>query len=590
MAISTSSNIWLWTNEFTIHGNKPYFITFEAIRFHGAIWYTAVQNTPASTIKSHYDGVHIYEGNLSDTEFNMITIPDVLERNARQYPSDTALVELQKDASLRREITWSEFNSEVNKVANALLSAGITRGDKVIHWMMNSIDWLICYFGILKTGAWAVPLNFRFTDQDFKYCADISQAKAMILGTEFIERTDSVRKYLGSITKYVVVGEGAPGYMLPYQELVAGAPHDSPGILLVGQDCCSLYFTSGTTGAPKPILLTHDNLKCAAITEYAHHHQVKEDNFILIPPLYHTGSKMHWFGSLMVGSRATLLRDVTPKSILEAVHSERGSIVWLLVPWAYDILFAIESGQIDTDAYDLTCWRLMHIGAQPVPPALVRKWKALFPAMLYDTNYGLSESTGPGCVHLGIENIHKVGAIGKAGFNWETRIVDEQGKDVDKRQIGELVVRGDGVMKEYYRNPEKTAEVLKDGWLYTGDMATTDEDGFIYLVDRKKDVIITGGENIYPVEVEEVLHNMQQIYDAAVIGLPDVRLGEIAVAIIDAKPGAQVDESEILEFCRKNLARHKVPRRIIFDKVPRNPTGKIEKPRLREKYHNTFSA
>ena len=204
--------------------------------------------------------------------------------------------------------------------------------------------------------------------------------------------------------------------------------------------------------------------------------------------------------------------------------------------------------------------------------------------MQYDTNYGLSESTGPGCVHLGIENERKVGAIGKAGFNWETKIVDDKGDEVTRGKIGELLVKGDGVMREYYRNPEKTAEALRNGWLYTSDMAMMDDDGFIFLVDRKKDVIITGGENIYPVEVEDTLHNLSKVYDVAVIGIPDERLGEIAVVIVDPKPNHIITEAEVLDFCRQNLAKHKIPRKVIFDKVPRNPTGKIEKPKLREKY------
>jgi len=514
----------------------------------------------------------------------MITVPEMLARNARMYPDDCALVELKSGAGNRREITWKEFDREANRVANALLGRGIGKGDRIILWMMNSIDWLIVYFGILRSGAWVVPLNFRFTGQDLKYCADISEAKMMVIGPEFIERVDSVRGQLPLVERYVCMGDKTSDYMVSFQSMLAGYDGASPAIQVNGEDNCSLYFTSGTTGAPKPILLTHNNLKSAAITEYAHHHQTKDDNFILIPPLYHTGSKMHWFGSLVVGSRATLINDISPANILNTVHEERGTIVWLLVPWAHDILMALEKGQVRKEDYDLSCWRLMHIGAQPVPSSLIKQWKKVFPGMQYDTNYGLSESTGPGCVHLGIENEHKVGAIGRPGFNWETRIVDDKGNNVAQGAIGELLVRGDGVMREYYKNPEKTAECLKEGWLYTGDMAMSDEDGFIFLVDRKKDVIITGGENIFPVEVEDILHNIDKVYDAAVIGIPDMRLGEIAVAIVDPKPGETLTESEVLDFCNANLARHKVPRRVIFDKVPRNPTGKIEKPKLREKY------
>ena len=209
-----------------------------------------------------------------------------------------------------------------------------------------------------------------------------------------------------------------------------------------------------------------------------------------------------------------------------------------------------------------------------------------FPNHQYDTNYGLSESTGPGCVHLGMENIHKVGAIGVPGIGWETKIVDEEGKIVAQGEVGELCVKGPGVMKEYYKDPEATAAVLKDGWLFTGDMARQDEDGFIFLVDRKKDVIISGGENLYPVQIEDFLAAMPKIHDVAVIGLPDKRLGEIAAAIIQVKEGMTCTEDEIRSFCL-DLPRYKRPRKIIFADVPRNATGKIEKPKLREIYCGT---
>lgn len=292
---------------------------------------------------------------------------------------------------------------------------------------------------------------------------------------------------------------------------------------------------------------------------------------------------MHWFGSLLSGSRAVLLRGVKPQWILRAVTEEKCTIVWLLVPWAQDLLNAIEAGKINLDDYMLDQWRLMHIGAQPVPPSLINRWKQIFPNHQYDTNYGLSESIGPGCVHLGVENIHKVGAIGKPGYNWEAKIVDEHGNEVEQGGVGELAVRGDGVMLCYYKNKEATGEVLRNGWLYTGDVARMDEDGFIYLVDRKKDVIISGGENLYPVEIEDFLNTNTKIKDVAVIGLPDERLGEMAAAVIELKEGEDCTEEEINEFC-KALPRYKRPRKIIFADVPRNPTGKIEKPVLREKY------
>ncbi len=288
----------------------------------------------------------------------------------------------------------------------------------------------------------------------------------------------------------------------------------------------------------------------------------------------------------MTGSKAVLLRGVRPDWVLHAVSEERCTIVWLLVPWVQDILDALDRGDLKKEDFRLSQWRLMHIGAQPVPPSLVRRWLKTFPAHQYDVNYGLSESIGPGCVHLGMENIDKLGAIGKAGYGWETRVVREDGSDVPAGEVGELAVRGDGVMKCYYHNVKATDEVLRDGWLYTGDMARMDAEGFIYLVDRKKDVIISGGENLYPVQIEDFLRSHKSIKDVAVIGLPDKRLGEIAAAIIEIKEGESLTEQEVVEFCLE-LPRYKRPRRIIFDKVPRNPTGKIEKPRLREKYCGT---
>ena len=317
--------------------------------------------------------------------------------------------------------------------------------------------------------------------------------------------------------------------------------------------------------------------------EQKHHDIQHDDTFLCIPPLYHTGAKFHWMGSLFAGSKAVLLKGTSPEIILKAVSDEQCTIVWLLVPWAQDILDALDRGDIKLSDYKLDQWKLMHIGAQPVPPSLIRRWKEYFPHHKYDTNYGLSESTGPGCVHLGMENIHKVGAIGIPGYRWEVKVVDEQGNAVPQGEVGELCVKGPGVMTCYYNTPEAPAEVLKDGWLYTGDMAMQDADGFYFLVDRKKDVVVSGGENIYPVQIEDFLRTNDKIKDVAVIGLPDKRLGEICGAVIELKPGAVCDEAEINDFCLA-LPRYKRPRKIIFAEIPRNATGKIEKPVLRKRY------
>ena len=464
-----------------------------------------------------------------------------------------------------------------------LLSRGVKKGDKVAILMMNCLEWLPIYMGILKTGALAVPFNFRYSADEIQYCADLAEVDVLLFGPEFIGRIESIVDELSKNRLLIYVGENCPTFAESYRELVADCSSEKPDIVVKDDDDGAIYFSSGTTGFPKAILHKHLSLMTAAEVEQHHHSTGRDDCFLCIPPLYHTGAKMHWMGSLVAGSKAVLLRGTKPQYIFDAVSREHCTIVWLLVPWAQDILDALDSGALRIEDYELDQWRLMHIGAQPVPPSLIKRWMAYFPKHQYDTNYGLSESIGPGCVHLGVENTHKVGAIGIPGYGWQCKIVDENGEPVKQGEAGELCVKGNGVMECYYRNPEATAEVLKDGWLFTGDVAMQDEDGFIFLVDRKKDVIVSGGENLYPVQIEDFLRQHNKISDVAVIGLPDKRQGEIAGAIIQIKEGMTCTEEEIEEFCQ-GMPRYKRPRKIIFADVPRNATGKIEKPLLRKRY------
>ena len=533
----------------------------------------------------------------------MNTIAEILERNAREWPNDVALVEIDTpdegrhktwreaelvesvpDRAFRVEMTWLDFEVRANRFANFLLSRGYKKGDKVAILLMNCLEWLPIYFGVLKAGCMAVPLNFRYTADEIKYCLGLADASALVFGPEFTGRVEQIADRIPQVRTRLYVGADCPIFAESYRNLVTYCNSTPPSVPMTPDDDAAIYFSSGTTGFPKAIVLQHHCLLHSCKVEQAHHGQTKDDCFLCIPPLYHTGAKMHWFGSFLVGGRAVLLKGVKPEWILRAVSEERCTVVWLLVPWAQDILDAIERGDVKLEDYRLSQWRLMHIGAQPVPPALIKRWKAVFPHHQYDTNYGLSESTGPGAVHLGVENIDHVGAIGVAGYGRPTKIVGKDGvTPVAPGEVGELALKGPGVMKEYYHNPEATAEILKkDGWLLTGDMAE-ERDGFIYLVDRAKDVIITGGENLYPVQIEDFLRAHPAVKDVAVIGLPDSRLGEIAAAIISVKEGASLTEAEVEEFCL-GMPRYKRPRKIIFAEVPRNPTGKIEKPKLRQMY------
>ena len=530
-------------------------------------------------------------------------ITELLERNAKLYGDEVALVEVNPEVQekrtvtwkeynlieatgtepYRREITWGVFDEKANRVANMLMDRGVRKGQKVGILLMNCLEWLPIYMGILKTGALAVPLNFRYTAKEIEYCVELADVDVLFFGFEFIGRVEEIEPVISQSRILFYVGDHCPTFAESYIQAASNCPSTPPKVLVEDTDEAAIYYSSGTTGFPKAILLDHTALMQAARMEAIHHETTHEDVFLCIPPLYHTGAKMHWMGSLFTGSRAVILKGNSPKAILKTASAEHCTIVWLLVPWAQDILVALDSGAINLKNYDLKQWRLMHIGAQPVPPSLIKHWLEYFPKHKYDTNYGLSESTGPGCVHLGMENVHKVGAIGVPGYGWECRIVDEDGKVVKQGEVGELCVKGPGVMRCYYHDPEATAATLKDGWLFTGDMAMQDPDGFYFLVDRKKDVIVSGGENIYPVQVEDFLAANRKIHDVAVIGIPDHRLGEAAAAIVQVREGETLTEEELERFCM-DLPRYKRPKKFIFDDVIRNATGKLDKVAMRKKY------
>lgn len=530
-----------------------------------------------------------------------MVVTDYLERNSYLYGAETALIELNpadstakqnwKEYSLiqanrfavpRAEISWRVFDEKANRCANFLISHGIKKGDKVALIMYNCLDWLPIYFGILKTGAVAVPFNFRYSADEILYCANLAEVKVIFFGEEFIGRIESISDKLNDKT-LIFVGNNCPNFAESYHILSANCSSLKPNVYLTEDDDAAIYFSSGTTGFPKAILHKHRSLTQAAEMEQVHHLTTRNDNFLCIPPLYHTGAKFHWMGSLVAGSKAVLLKGTKPRDILSAVSDELCTIVWLLVPWAQDILDELDAGTLKLSDFNLSQWRLMHIGAQPVPPSLIKRWKSYFPNHQYDTNYGLSESTGPGCVHLGIGNEHKIGAIGIPGYRWQAKIIDSNLNELPADTVGELAVKGPGVMQCYYNDEKATAEVLKNGWLLTGDMARKDSDDFIYLVDRKKDVIVSGGENIYPVQIEDFLRKCDKIKDVAVIGVADRRLGEKAAAIVELKTGAELSEEDLMKFCN-DLPRYKRPKVVIFAPVPRNATGKIDKVQLRQRY------
>jgi len=515
---------------------------------------------------------------------NKMNIVDLVEKNARLYPDEIAYVEIRPVSKVRKDISWIQFHEQTNRIANIFLDKGIEKGRSVLLLGKNAISWLVAYFAVLKTGAWIVPLNFRFTEDDILYCAAVAEPIAFIFDETLEKKIEKIRQSVSSIKHYFSINQGPLEGIEPLEKLLEEGSADSPESSLRNDDSCALYFTSGTTGDPKPVLLTHANFMCIAAGEAVNNNIKHTDCFLMMPPLYHLAIG-RLLGVLIQGGRTVLLTEkIAPGYILESIDKERISLLFLLVPWALDLLESLDKGENSKDDYDLKSWRRTVMGAQAVPPSVVHRLKEYFPKIPYSTVYGLSESGGPGIIYLGVENEQKIGAIGKANMLWDARIVDRDGRDVKQGDVGELIVKGNGVMREYYKNPELTAQSIREGWLYTGDLAKMDDDGFIFLVDRKKDIVICGGENIFPIEVEEIIRQHQKVYDVAVIGTPDERLGEIVTAVIQLKSGKSLSHEEINAFCEEKLPRYKRPRSIIFDTVPRSATGKIEKPKLRKKY------
>lgn len=506
--------------------------------------------------------------------------------HARHLPDKICLIERNPAQNERRTLTWKQFNDEINKVANYLSKElGIKDGDYVMHLQNNSLEWLITYYGIIKIGAVIVPLNFRFVGQDILYAAEVCDPKAFIIGPEFLPVVQPVQKDLKTVDKYICVGGDVPADMVDYKTIAASDDTSEAIVDVDDMHALAMMFTSGTTGKPKPVMHTHFSLNNTAIGNGMSYFVEKNDNYLFFLPLYHSGTMFLWAPFYATGATGTILRDLKdPKWIIEAVAEEKCTDVLFVVPIAIGILNAIDSGDLKLSDYDLSNWRYMEIGAQPVPFDVMKKLVEILPCKVSNI-YGITEGGGGGTFNLYPEDvIRKPGSIGKPTFGVEAKLVDFEEKEVGPGEVGELIFTTRRMMKEYHNNPEKTAETLKDGWLYTGDLLQTDDEGYYYIVDRKKDMITSGGENIFPVEIEDALMANSKIDDVACIGYPDERLVEIVMAIVQLKEGESMTEEEVIEFAKTKISMYKLPRKIVFDQVMRNPTGKLMKPEMREKY------
>lgn len=507
-----------------------------------------------------------------------MNLGSLLSQSARKFPE---LLAIECEG---RSYTYRGFNEEVNRLAHGLLQQGVNKGDKLAIMMKNSDHFVFTFFAAAKIGAIAVPVNFRLTATEVQYILDQSDAAFVVCDKEF-EQIIAEAKKDTAVRMVITVGEPETVGFYSYEKVLADCI-DEPDVEVSEKDDVEILYTSGTTGRPKGALFDHSQIFKVGISVVINMEICQHERILHLAPLFHSAQlNLFLISGVALGATHIIHRDFHPVKTLQAIQEHKITHLFA-VPAMYNFLLQVPHA----DDYDLTSIKRVGYGAAPMAPELVKKSMQLFKTDQFYNLCGLTEA-GPGGILLDPEG-HKLhlGKGGKPIFMTETRVVNEEGKDVLPGVIGEFIVRSPMVMKEYYNKPEETKSTLKGGWLYTGDLATIDDEGYITLVDRKKDMIISGGENVYSVEVEGVLFEHPAILDAAIIGLPDEVWGEAVCAIIVPKEGTVIDEQELRSFCREKLAGYKVPRRIfIEEQLPRNASGKILKYQLRQKMREVHS-
>ncbi|MFX1389551.1 MAG: class I adenylate-forming enzyme family protein [Promethearchaeota archaeon] len=478
-------------------------------------------------------------------------------------------------------VSYAQLDVLSNKVANFLYDLGIRKGDKVSVYLPNMPEYVYLYLGIPKIGAVTGPVNALFKPREVKFVVGHSEAKAIITIPMFIELVNQIKGDLPNLKHIIVIGDPVEG-TLNYSKLMEKASSDAPPEVEINEkeDPAAILYTSGTTGFPKGVLQTHFNIRRNAemIKDFL---QAQEHfRFMLILPLFHVNAQIVTvMGPLSIGASCILTPGFSAQTHWETVAKYKAS-TFSCVPTVLSVLLRMPHENLDLSSLEFVI-----CGAAPLPVEVFKAFENTFNCKIVE-GYGLTEGTCASSVNplpTETEDRRKVGSIGIPLPGNEMKIVDDKGNDLPPNTKGEIVIRGDNIMKEYFKNPEANAETLKNGWLYTGDIGYMDEDGFFFITDRKKDMIIRGGENIYPREIEEVLYSHPATALATVIGVRDEIYGELPKAFIVLKEGESLTEDEVIEYCKKHLANFKVPKYVEFrDSLPQTPTGKIMKQPLRE--------
>ena len=506
-----------------------------------------------------------------------------LKVNAKKFPTTVML----KDS--QRSFTYPEINKRVNQLANSLLSLGLAKGDKVAVLLENSIEIVEAFLATAKTGLIIVPINFRLVSAEVEYIADNSDAKAFIVHDEFTSTVDPIKASLKNIAadNYIAVGQRVEGYR-GYDEFIENAPDSEPAIDVAPEDTWILIYTSGTTGKPKGVVRSHQSHIAFFLINSIDFGFNEHDNCMNVMPLCHINSTFFTFTFLYIGASVYIhpARSFRPEEILEIVEREKISFI-SLIPTHYNLILNVSA---DAKKRDVSSIRKLLCSSAPVRKSMKLAIMEFFPGVELYEGYGSTEA-GIVTVLKPEYQLKKLGSIGFESLGTEfIKILDEDGKEVGIGEVGELYSRGPMLLDEYYKLPEKTAESFRDGWFSAGDMAMRDEDGFYQIVDRKDNMIITGGEHVYPSEVEEVIGSHQDVFDCAVIGLPDEKWGEKVAAVVIKRSGVDdsaINEEIIKKSCKDQMAGYKSPKEILFineDEMPRTPTGKILHRKLREKF------
>ncbi len=503
-----------------------------------------------------------------------MNIGQILTFTAHKYPQKIALICEQE------RMTYQEFDDRVNRLANGLLRLGLTKGDKVAVLLFNSIPLVEVFFASAKAGGVFTPVNFRFTAEEVFYILDHSDARFFIYGEEFSELVENIRPRLKKVEFYFSIGGSAPPSILNYETFLKESLSQEPDIPLSEKDECQLMYTSGTTGKPKGAILTHENLLWNLFNTVLGREEKEGETSIVIGPLYHTAAlNNHFLTRVAMAGTSVLVRQFDPERVMKMIEQEKVTVI-SGAPSAYHLMLSLPEGRYDTRSITKCT-----TGASILPNETKETLIKLFPNLsgIYDV-YGCTEATPSIAILKAKDSLSKRECVGQAVAFLEVRIVDDQDRDVKTGEVGEVICRGPNVMKGYYKDEEATREALRGGWLHTGDLARMDEEGFIYIVDRKKDMIVSGGENIYPREIEEILYSHPKIEDAAIFGVPDPLWGESVRAVIVLKKGEAMTAEEVIEYCKNHLASYKKPRSVEFvESLPRNPSGKVLKTILRER-------